>query len=247
VFRKDGGYMFKTVFWFLRFGIYMMKTAFQYVKFKHIKKYNTNQQAELYVDSVVNGWSKFVMKSINVDLDVIGKENLPKDSCLFVGNHQGYLDIPLLYSQLGGRIGFIAKKEMEKAPIMSDWMRELHCVFMDRDNPREAIKSINQGIEYIKQGYSMVIFPEGTRSKSDKVGEFKKGSMKLGLKGNAPIVPITICGSYKVFEQNNRIKTAKVRLIIDEPIDVKKLSKEEQNNLSEIIRDKIIKNLEAYS
>jgi 1-acyl-sn-glycerol-3-phosphate acyltransferase len=239
--------MVRTILWFFIFGVYMIKTGFQYIKFKHIKRYKSKQDTELYIYKVVKGWSSFVIRSLKVDIEVIGKENLPKESCVFVGNHQGYLDIPLLYSQINKKLGFIAKKEMEKAPIMSNWMRELHCVFMDRDNPREAIKAINQGIEYIKQGYSMVIFPEGTRSKSDSMGEFKKGSMKLGLKGSAPIVPITICGSYKVYEQHNKVKTAKVKLIIDKPINVRELSKEEQNNLSEIIKNKISKNLERYS
>lgn len=238
--------MLRTIFWFFIFGVYMIKTGFQYIKFKYIKRYRSEEDTELYVYKVVKGWASFIIRTLKVDIEVIGKENLPKESCVFVGNHQGYLDIPLLYSQIDGKLGFIAKKEIEKAPILSNWMKELHCVFMDRDNPREAIKSINQGIEYIRQGYSMVIFPEGTRSKSDSLGEFKKGSMKLGLKGNAPIIPVTICGSYKVYEQNKRIKSAKVKLIFDKPINIRELSKEEQSNLSEIIRSKIAINIESY-
>ncbi len=91
----------------------------------------------------------------------------------------------------------------------------------------------------------MLIFPEGTRSRGENLGEFKKGSMKLGIKAGVPIVPIAINGTYKVREANNgKIKAADVDLIVCPPIYPKELSKEEQNNLSETIKEVIQKELE---
>jgi 1-acyl-sn-glycerol-3-phosphate acyltransferase len=229
--------MIRTIFWFIGFGLYLIGSLGKYVKLKLIRKYKGKEEAEEYAHITARKWANFCVKTIGADIEIIGMENLPQGNCLFVGNHQGYLDIPLLLSKFDKKLGFIAKKELQNAPILSQWMKAIHCIFMDRENPREAIKSINEGIEYLNQGYSLAIFPEGTRSKGGTVGEFKKGSMKLGLKSKAPIVPITIIGSYKAFEEKNRIKPAKVKLIIHKPIYAESLPKEEQNNLSQIIQD----------
>lgn len=136
-------------------------------------------------------------------------------------------------------MGFIAKKELEKIKAISGWMKEIHCVFMDRSNVRESIKAINEGVENLKNGHSMVIFPEGTRSKGPSLGEFKKGSMKLAIKAEVPIVPIAIDGTYKAREGNkgNKITSADVKITIAKPINVKELTKEEKSNLSENIRN----------
>jgi 1-acyl-sn-glycerol-3-phosphate acyltransferase len=123
-------------------------------------------------------------------------------------------------------------------------MKEIHCVFIDRSNIRESVKSINEGVENLKNGYNMCIFPEGTRSKGDQVGEFKKGSMKLALKSNSLVVPVAINGTYKVLEANGwKIKPADVSVKILKPIDTQSISKEEKKDLSNIIRNSIIKNM----
>jgi 1-acyl-sn-glycerol-3-phosphate acyltransferase len=233
--------MVRTIFWFLGFGLYLIGSLGKYAKLKFINKFKGKAEAEAYAHKVGRKWAKFCIKTIGSDIEIIGMENLPEGNCLFVGNHQGYTDIPLLMSQFDKKLGFIAKKEIETVPILSQWMKALHCIFMDRENPREAIKSITEGIDYLNQGYSLVIFPEGTRSKGKPLGEFKKGSMKLGTKSRAPIVPITIIDSYKAYEERNRITASKIKLIIHKPIYAENLSKEEQNNLSEIIRDIVIK------
>jgi 1-acyl-sn-glycerol-3-phosphate acyltransferase len=234
----------RTVVWFFCFGIYMIGTIFKTIPLAVLKKRGKLKEAESFVHNAAKHWAKYCIKSARAEIEVIGKENLPQGACLFVGNHQGYLDIPVVLSEFDRPIGFVAKKELLKAPILSMWMKEIHCVFMDRENVREAMKSINEAADFLRQGYSMVIFPEGTRSKGKKLREFKKGSLKLGIKAEVPIVPITISGTYKVFEEKNRIRTAKVKVIVDKPIDVKTLSKEQQNNLTEIIKAQIEKNLE---
>jgi 1-acyl-sn-glycerol-3-phosphate acyltransferase len=232
----------KTILWFIGFGLYMIGTIEWYIKLIWLKrKRGTQEEIDKYVYLCGKRWANFVIKTVGAAVKVEGIENIPQGNCLFVSNHQGNLDVPILLSLIDKHLGFVAKKELEKAPILSDWMRQLHCIFMDRDNVREAVKSINEGIEYLKSGYSMVIFPEGTRSKSSSVGEFKKGSMKFALKSNVPIVPIAINGSYKAFEEYNRIRSCSVKVIIGKPIYIEELSKEDQNNLSKITKD-IIQN-----
>jgi 1-acyl-sn-glycerol-3-phosphate acyltransferase len=186
----------------------------------------------------VKSWAEFSIKIIKINLEVIGKEKIPETNCLFISNHQGYADIPILLSSVDKNLGFVAKKEMEKIPVLSTWMKLINCVFMDRSTPREGIKSINKAIDLLKSGNSLVIFPEGTRSKSDMVSEFKKGSMKLATKSGVAVVPVTIIDSYKAYEDGGFKKDkVNVKLIFNDPIYVDKLSKEEQANLSVITQN----------
>jgi 1-acyl-sn-glycerol-3-phosphate acyltransferase len=228
----------KTFFTWSYFILYLIITMFKTIKLEFIKKYKSHQEAEKYVDKVVRNWGKSVVNTVGAKVEVLGTENIPVENCLFVSNHQSNLDIPVLVSTLNKPIGFIAKKEMEKLPIVSYWMRQMRCIFMDRENIRESIKSINQGAEYLREGYSMVIFPEGTRSKSSKIGEFKKGSTKLGIKAEVPIVPVTINGTYKCLEgNNNKFYGDDVKIVIHKPIYIHDLNKEEQGNLAESIKN----------
>jgi len=175
---------------------------------------------------------------------LIGKENLPKEACVFVANHQGLFDMIIAIAYLDRNIGFVAKKESSNIPIVSSWMKEMHCVFLDRKNTREAIKTINDAIENVKEGHSMFIFPEGTRSRSSRIGEFKRGSMRLAIKSEAPIVPITIDGAYKILEANNgKFTPEEVTFTIGEPIYTKGLSKEELDNLANTVRSTIVANM----
>lgn len=236
----------KNLLLYLQFIVYMTGLLPKKNNLKKVKKEKGEKAAEELVYNYAVKWAEFVVNKVGMKLNVIGMENLPEGSCLYVSNHQSHLDIPVMLAGIKRPMGFIAKKEIEKHTIISDWMKEIHCVFMDRDNIRESIKSINEGIENLKNGYSMVIFPEGTRSKGPSLGEFKKGSMKLGIKGEVPIVPIAIDGTYKCMEGNpkNKIKSAEVNLIINKPIYSSTLSREEQNNLAEKIKEIIKESLD---
>ncbi|HEY8805001.1 MAG TPA: lysophospholipid acyltransferase family protein, partial [Clostridium sp.] len=206
------------------------------------------KEAEVYLFKVATNWANFVLKTAGLNLTVEGKENIPNEACLFVGNHQSDFDIPVILSNMNRLTGAVAKKSMLKIPIMSYWMKQIHCVFMDRENPREALKSMSEGVENLKNGYSMLIFPEGTRSRSNNMGEFKKGSMRLAIKAGVPIVPITLYDTYKVMEGNNgKIKKANAKLLIDKPIYLDGMSKEEKANISDVIKNIIQGNLDRES
>jgi 1-acyl-sn-glycerol-3-phosphate acyltransferase len=141
-------------------------------------------------------------------------------------------------------MGFIAKIEITKMPIIHTWMNYLYCVFMDREDIRQSVAAINEGVDNLKKGHSIVIFPEGTRGKGGPIGEFKQGSFKLATKAQAPIVPITMKGSYKLFEANKgKIRPARVEIIISPPIETKGLSPQETKELPDVVRNIIISNL----
>ena len=221
--------------------VYTLLTGFKKYKLESLYKNASKEEAEKYLHSLVRKWANLIVNLIGIKIEVRGQENLPSSNCVFIMNHQGALDIPVILASIDRPMGFISKKEMEKIKFMSYWMKQMKCIFIDRGNIRESIKVINQGIEYVKNGYSMVICPEGTRSKGPNVGEFKKGSLKLGIKSGALIVPIAINGTYKAREANhNKLKSANVTLTILKPINPNELSKEEQNGLSEKIRNDII-------
>ncbi|WP_246599300.1 lysophospholipid acyltransferase family protein [Clostridium lacusfryxellense] len=214
------------------------------MNFINIKKNKTKEEADAHVAEIATKWSKFILNIAGLNLTVVGKENIPNEPCLFVGNHQSNFDIPVILSNMNRTTGAVAKKEMVKIPIMSYWMREIHCVFMDRENPREALKAISEGVENLKNGYSMLIFPEGTRSRSNNIGEFKKGSMRLAIKAGVPIVPVTLYDTYKAMEGNNgKIKKANAKIIFDKPIYLGEMTKEEKANVSDRVQDIIQSNL----
>ena len=230
----------RTILIYIYFAFLMLATLFLKLYMIVLKKIKTPDEYKDIIHKVVNSWADHVLNVIGVKVDIIGIENIPEEECLFVSNHQGNADFLLLMAKLNKHLGFIAKKELLKIKIVSMWMKEMHCVFLDRDNIRESLKGINEGAENLKNGYSMVIFPEGHRSKSHKLGEFKKGSMKLAVKAGVPVVPLVVDNTFKVFEEKKgRLTKTKVTLSILKPIDVKTLTKEEKADLAEIVRKKI--------
>ncbi|MBU3195227.1 lysophospholipid acyltransferase family protein [Clostridium algidicarnis] len=234
----------KSFFVEIYYGLYMIFIGLKRIKFHFIRVFKGKEAAFQYTKKVVSNWSIKTIKIIGMEIEVIGKDNIPKEACLFVSNHQSYFDVPALIYAIDNPIGFVAKKELEKIPVYKSWMLDIKSVFIDRNNAREAIKTINEGVQYLKEGYSMGIFPEGTRSKSKYMGEFKKGSLKLATKSKVPIVPISINGTYKAFEETGWLKRASVKIIIDKPIYTKDLTKEEENTLSDDLRNLMCKNLD---
>lgn len=231
----------RSIFLYFVLIFYVLLSVFKKMKLESLYKNASKEQAEKYLHEVAMNWAKFMLTLIGIKVEVRGQKNLPEGNCVFIVNHQGAMDVPVILANIDKPMGFISKKEILKLKILSYWMRQIKCIFIDRENIRESVKAINEGIGYVKDGYSMTIFPEGTRSKGPVVGEFKKGSMKLGLKSQVPIVPIAIDGTYKAREANhNRLKRANVILTILKPINPSDLSKEEQNELSEKIREDII-------
>lgn len=177
---------------------------------------------------------------------VIGEENVPKDQpVLYIPNHKSSFDILLLYSRVPGLTGFVSKDSMGKFYLLRDWMKKLHCLFLNRENPREGLKTILQGIENIKNGISMCIFPEGTRNKTDEMMAFKEGSLKMAEKTGCLIIPVALTNTAEIFENHMPwIRPCKVVIEYGTPIDPKTLSREEQKHLGALCRDRIQEMLE---
>ncbi|PKL12113.1 MAG: 1-acyl-sn-glycerol-3-phosphate acyltransferase [Spirochaetae bacterium HGW-Spirochaetae-8] len=167
--------------------------------------------------------------TLNVKMHVDGLEHIPADGTplCFVANHQSLLDIPAVVSGLGIWAGFITKKELKKVPLLHFWIESINCVYIDRKSPRSSIEAIIKGVDNIRKGIPMFIFPEGTRSKTGALGEFKVGSLKLATRAKALVVPIAICGTRKAFEEKKGLGRVHVRISVCEPIPTAALTEEE--------------------
>lgn len=186
---------------------------------------------------------KFILWITGAKVQVMGLEHVPKDQAvLYVGNHQSFFDILLTYSRCPGLTGYVAKDGMKKIPLLSTWMRRLYCLFLNRDDIKEGLKTILTGIEQVKKGISICIFPEGTRNRHPEgpMLPFKEGSMKIAEKSGCLIIPMAITGSANIFEhQFPKIRPAKVILEYGEPIDLKQLTKDQKKFLGAYTRDVI--------
>lgn len=219
----------RTIIWFLSFVFTLIATLPKLGKAHRLQKKGELKALEQYVHDTSTKWMLGNIRRSGAKVEVYGEENLlPDQTVVYISNHQGNFDIPLLMGYINQPKGFISKIEARKIPIIVNWMELLHCVFMDRSTLKGSAGAIIEGIKVLKQGHSLVIFPEGTRSKGDQMGEFKSASFKLATKAGVPIIPVTIDGSYKLMEMgNNKITPANVKLTIHPAIPTKGLSKDE--------------------
>ena len=225
----------------VKYLFYMIYARLKGFKYEHIKRTQGLEKATEYASRSIYLWSKFTINVVGMDIRVEGRENIPDKTCLFVGNHTSILDIPVIFYSLNKPVGFIAKKEVLKIPILSYWLSKGKCIALDRQNPRDAVRMISEGVKNLKEGYSMMIFPEGTRSLDGKT--FKKGSMKLATKAKVPIVPVTIDASFTSFEENNKFKPSTITVTFHKAIETVNLTKDEEKTLSEDVRNIIIGSL----
>ena len=177
-----------------------------------------------------------------VKVTVLGEENVPKDKAvLYVANHRSYFDILLTYVRVPGITGYISKKEMNRYVLLRNWMTNLHCLFLDRKDIKQGLKTILTGIEKLKSGISIFIFPEGTRNKvNDTFLPFHGGSFKLSQKSGCPIVPIALNNTSAIFEDHlPKIKKAHVIIEYGKPIYPQELDKETQKNLAGYVSGQI--------
>lgn len=194
---------------------------------------------------------RFILRITGVKTTVIGEENIPDEAVLFVVNHRSYFDILLTYSRCRRPTGYVAKKEMEKYPGLASWMRRLHCLFLDRKDPKEGLKMILQAIDYVRNGISVCIFPEGTRNTGEELTmlPFRDGALKIATKSGCAIIPVSMNNTAEIFE-NHLPKIKKTHVVIEygKPIYPDQLDKETKKHIGEyvekVISDTIRKNAE---
>lgn len=201
--------------------------------------------------AIVNWAFRVCLWIAGVKVTVLGEENVPKDRpVLYIGNHRSYFDILITYVRVPRPTGYIAKKEMLRYPLLRDWMKYLHCLFLDRKDIKQGMQTILDGIEKINSGISICIFPEGTRNKvNDTFMPFHAGSFKIAEKTGCPIIPMSINNTASIFEDHlPKIKKAHVVIEYGKPIYMSEMSREEKKRIDtevqEIIKETYFKNKE---
>lgn len=202
------------------------------------------EAAELAMLRIVQWALRVVYHLAGVKLTTIGLENIPADkAALFVGNHQSFFDVIISYSQMKTRTGYISKKSFEKIPFLSWNMKFLRCLFIDRENLRQGVRTIMKAADYVNEGISIFIFPEGTRNKSGdetSLGPFHEGSFKIAQRTGCPIIPVSFNNTEAVFERHlPALKSQHVVIEYGKPVYFKELPKETQKHIGEHFREVI--------
>lgn len=232
--------MIRTILWFIGMALSLILLSPCAIYYKYKLTHLPGQPIDSGVDKIVRRWANYMLLAAGVKVDIKGQENITNQTALFVGNHQGNFDIPIILSKLGPLKSIVAKKETAKIPGVHIWMTHFECMFMDRGNPRQSLQCLTRAQELLEQGRSVIIFPEGTRSKSPDMAEFKAGALRCALKANVPIVPFVLDGSWKAMEARKFIMTpTRVMLHILPAVETKDMEKTRTRMLSAEIQQMI--------
>lgn len=172
-----------------------------------------------------------------------GRENIPNKNInvIYTPNHNSIMDIPLLYFALRRFPSMMAKKELFYIPLLHGVLASLSCIKIKRNSAHGVVEAIQKGSEHIAKKGSLVIFPEGTRSKSGKIGTFKKGAFKIAEKHSCPIVPVVIKNDRELWEGANRFGFVHVYIKFLPLLETKNMADEEKKVLAEDVEELVKK------
>ena len=198
------------------------------------------------VHKIANLWARMLLWLTSTRVDVIGKENvLMEKPQIFMANHQSDFDILIVLAYIPGQFRWIAKKELFKIPIFGKAMRNAGYIEIDRQNHEKALKSLDEAAQKIREGKSVVTFPEGTRSRDGKIRPFKQGMFHLAIQAGVPIVPISIIGAREIMPKRTlKVKPGRITMVIDRPVAVDGYTLETRGELIEKVRQIIVSNFE---
>ena len=198
----------------------------------------------------VRGFFRKLLFIAGTKIEVRGRENLPAadQAALFVGNHRSYFDIIILQTLTNGPIGFVAKKEFLSYPLLPLYTADIGSIFLDRENVRESLKTINDGTERMKMGLSLGLFPEGTRNHGDQLLPFKPGGYRMAEKSDSPLIVMALTNVGKIFEENkcHFLRRRHVIIEFDKPVYPSQLSKEERKAFYDGIPARIQEMLDTH-
>ncbi len=226
-----------TIKWYTKFLTSLLKLNPELKIAMDMKRNEPWEKYKAYVDDKLYAWLNPLIDMAGVTFEIKGRENIPENEpVIYTPNHSSMFDIPAIVLTAPKPPMFIAKKELSVFPVLKDWMWVIDCVFVDRKNKDSARSSLHEAIEMVKNGRSLVIFPEGTRSKDGTLGTFKGGAMKIAMETGAKVVPVLIEGSRDRMEATGNITPGTVHVTYLEPIETNGLTKEDFFKMPEEIR-----------
>jgi 1-acyl-sn-glycerol-3-phosphate acyltransferase len=192
-------------------------------------------------------WSRINSFRTPMPVTVTGRQNIdPGQSYVIVSNHQSHYDVFVLYGWLGVDFKWVMKQELRKVPALGIACEKAGHIYIDRSDKRGALDSLNEAKRKITNGTSVIFFPEGTRSRTGQMGDFKKGAFYMALDLGIPILPITIIGTGKVLPPHTiDLFPGRARMIIHEPIPVAGYDMKNVEALMERVRTVIQKSLDT--
>jgi 1-acyl-sn-glycerol-3-phosphate acyltransferase len=202
-----------------------------------------------YPLTITHIWGALLVKCVGVKLKIYGRENLEKiGSCIYAANHQSAFDIFVLLAVLPP-VKFLAKIELFSIPLFGTALARSGSLQVDRSNRKASMKSIERAARAVREGSSIIIFPEGTRSTSGEMLPFKKGGFVLAIKSGQPIVPVTISGAGAVLPRGwGRIHPGTIKVVIDRPIPTDTYKSKNKDELMTLLREVINRNYDpSYS
>jgi 1-acyl-sn-glycerol-3-phosphate acyltransferase len=194
-------------------------------------------------------WGKVALLANRVKVRIEGMGDLNgKGPYVFMSNHQGSYDIFALLGHLPYQFKWLAKKELFSIPFFGWTMTAVGYISIDRGGSRDTVEAMNEAAQKIRDGMSVVIFPEGSRSPDGLIQPFKKGGFTLAIKSKVPIVPIAISGSRDIMPKD-RLTAApgEIRMLVDRPIETEGFSSKDRESLMKKVKEIITKNFEMIS
>ena len=234
--------MLRTMFWYASGWTYLVTTLPMLWRAKYLQQHNRQNELDRLAERMTVRICRVLFYLTGSRLDITGLENVPESGAvLFVSNHQGHMDSLVIHGFIPKPKGFISIVEVLKIPILSTWMRYIHCVFLDRKDPRQSASCINQAVEQLKQGHSMIVFPEGKLSDDGPANPFQKGWLRLATRSGVPIIPVCIKGSSQALSKDGkRVRPATVQCVILKPVQTDQLLKNDESDFIEALRADIL-------
>jgi len=194
-----------------------------------------------YADSVLRWWSGVLLRAVGASWEVYNTHNVtikPGRPHIIMTNHRSYFDIPLSFVSLPGSIRMLAKKELFKVPIWGKGMKAAEFISIDRHDLDQALKDLDEAREIMQSGIILWVAPEGTRSRTGRLGDFKKGGFMLALQTGAVIIPVGIKGSETILPPDtfDFVLGRKIEVNIGEPIDASLYNIEQRDVLMQNVR-----------
>lgn len=234
----------RTVIFFIFLWGYLIFHPFVTIRGMKALKNGDFTTVDRITEKHVTKWAGTLLRLAGCSVKVTGTENIPQDrSCVFTANHRSYFDIALMLTQLGKPIPLVSKIEIKKLPLIRNWMEMLHCLFIDRSDARQSIHVLDEAAELVTQGYSVGIFPEGTRYKGEEggLGTFQSGAFRIAYKSGAPVVPVVLYNTRACLEATGHlfIRSAELAVHILPPVETAGLSRAELKELPKQVEEMV--------
>jgi len=190
---------------------------------------------------VAVAWAKMLLKICLVRVDVIGAHRLkPDQAYVFCSNHFSLIDTPLIFASMPRPFRILARHRLWRIPFLGWHLGRAGHLPVNRENPREAIKNIQEAADKIRTGTTILLFPEGGRQHSDSAHPFKPGAARIAIRAGVPVVPVAIVGTSKILPRgSSHLRPGRAQLRIGDPIPTAELTKKDGKDLIRHVQDKV--------